>query len=238
MSTKTKHSGRRPAWLIALISLGALFVIAVVVVVVARFTLYIPYKQPSASMYPAVLPGDLLFANGLDTAPARGAVMVFRYPEHRNQVFDKRVIGLPGDTVRTNGATVFVNDWEIPRCSVGQHSFKEPTGEEHAGELVMEYLGDAVYLIFLDEVAVFSHEGGPWHVANDQYFVLGDNRNNSHDSRMWFGGTGGGVPLTDTIGRVRGHHVPKLPPGAEALQPALEACLAKPAPQTSPPPPK
>ena len=70
-------------------------------------------------MYPALYPGEMFFANGLDRTPTRGAVMVFHFPERRQQLFDKRVIGLPGDVMRTNGKSVFLNDWEILGVSSG-----------------------------------------------------------------------------------------------------------------------
>ncbi len=237
MTTPKEKRGPR-IWLLALLSLGGLSLVALVALGVARFTVFIPYKQPSGSMYPAIEHGELLYANGLDKTPARGAVMVFRFPERREQLFDKRVIGLPGDVVRTKGRAVFVNDWEIPRCVVGKHSYKDPTNTEHTGELELELLGDASYLVFHEEGAFAVDEAGPWHVQEGQYFVLGDNRNNSHDSRMWFGGVGGGVPYDDTVARVRGLEQPKLPPGADALQAAFEACLAKRPAQTTPPAPK
>ncbi len=69
--------------------------------------------------------------------------------------------------------------------------------------------------------------------------MLGDNRNNSHDSRMWNMGQGGGVPFGNTLGRLRGHEVPELPANAEgaaALAPAIADCLAKRPSQTTPPP--
>lgn len=236
----TSPKKRRPFWLVGLLAVGALFVASALGLLVARFTIFVPYRQPSGSMYPTLKVGVMLFANGLDRTPVRGAVMVFRSPERREQLFDKRVIGLPGDVVRTKGKTVLVNDWEIPRCIVGRHTFAEPTGEQHAGELAVEHLGDLAYLVFDDDDGALTTDeaGGPWRVSDGQYFVLGDNRANSHDSRMWFGGVGGGVPFDETVGRVRGLERPELPPGAEPLRAAFDACLAKRPAQTTPPAPR
>src|SRR5438105_3089860 len=77
---------------LALVGFGALF---------ARFVLYSSYRQPSGSMYPAIPTGDHFTVNRLDRTPARGAVVVFHYPEHPSQDFDKRVIGLPNDVIST-----------------------------------------------------------------------------------------------------------------------------------------
>jgi signal peptidase I len=205
------------------------------------------HRQPSGSMWPTLQVGERIVTNRLSTDPERGVVVVFRYPEHPAQSFVKRIVGLPGDVVAVTNGEVSINGWKVPRCIVGQTAFAEEgaigdSGIKHEGMLAVEYLGAASYLVF-DEKASFGspNDESRWSVAPGQYFVLGDNRNNSHDSRMWFGGAGGGVPFANTQGRVRGHDLPEMPrnaQGAASLVPALAACLAKRPAQTTPPPPK
>ncbi len=198
------------------------------------------YKLPSAGMWPSLVMGERLFANKLAKHPFRGSLMVFRYPEHRESPFAKRIVALEGDVVAIKDGRLVVNGWTVPRCEVGRASFTDPSDSmKHDGTLFVEWLGVATYLVFEDKNAGRAPgEGGEWRVAPGEYFVMGDNRNNSHDSRMWFGGKGGGVPRSDTIGRIVGHEDVKLPPGAEELGPALAACLAKRPEQTDPPPAK
>jgi signal peptidase I len=224
---------RIPFWVP--ITMGVLGGGALVGLVVARLFFFVPFKQPSGSMYPTLIAGEHLLVSAIDKTPKRGSVLVFRYPEHREQHLCKRVIGLAGEVVEVKSGRVYVNGWEVPRCFVGKHAYDDVEGQHHEGELFLEHLGDATYLVFEEKGALFSDVQGPYRAAPDEYFVLGDNRNNSHDSRMWFGGQGGGVPNGDTIGRVRAHDEPKLPPGAESLRPALDACLAKRPAETNPP---
>jgi signal peptidase I len=197
------------------------------------------HRLPSGSMWPTLQVGERIFTSRLAKQPFRGVVLVFHHPEHREQLFAKRVVGLAGDVVSTSGGELSVNGWNVPRCVVGHASFRDGAsgdGEKHEGTLSVEYLGLASYLVFEEKGALA--EPGEWKVEPGQYFVLGDNRNNSHDSRMWFGGKGGGVPLADTVGRIVGHESAELPKGAEDLAPALASCLAKRPAQTDPPPPK
>jgi signal peptidase I len=213
------------------------------------------YRTPSGSMAPTILISDRIFTRRSFSPPARGEVIVFATPEpgHENS-FIKRVVGLPGDTIETIGGRPVINGWLVPQCHVGPYPFDGPTFE-----LYVEYLGDRVYGTLFDHVlddrsckvdadcgggtscraGVCGALEGPFAVRAGEVFVLGDNRDNSHDSRRFFGGRGGGVPLGNVGGRgllvwmsvtpgrfganVQGP--PVLPAAASSLQGALDKCL-------------
>jgi signal peptidase I len=237
MTEPDSRPKRRRSWITVLVvaggSLGTVMGVGLALVFGA-------YKLPSASMWPTLGMGDRLFANKLATQPFRGSLMIFRYPEHRESMFAKRIVGVENDVVAIKNARLVINGWEVPRCEVGRATFRDPADDsKHEGTLSLEWLGLATYLVFEEKMAFGAPgDGSEWRVAKGEYFVMGDNRNNSHDSRMWFGGKGGGVPLSNTIGRIVGHEEVKLPAGAEELGPALAACLSRPPQQTDPPGPK
>jgi signal peptidase I len=222
-----------------LIAVALLGVASVVAVLALRFTFFMPFRVPSGSMWPGIAVGDHVLANGTDTVPARGAVLIFKYPEQPRQLFIKRVVGLSGDVIMVKNKRLFVNGWEVPHCTVGKASYvdTDPT-VKHNGELEVEFLDDASYLVFHDPSSFGAvEEQGPFKVKPGEYFVMGDNRENAHDSRMWNGGAGGGVPLQNTTGRLRVDAAsPALPKGAEDLRDALGRCLATRPQKTSPPP--
>jgi signal peptidase I len=230
------------------------------------------FKIPSGSMIPTLMVGDHIFVNKFSYGPAipftharvwtnmppkRGDVMVFAFPEHPEQDFIKRVIAIEGDRLEARGGHPILNGWEVPSCRLGDWGYSEYDSpiSRHVGDLYVEYLGDESYLTFYDRASGYSPEyQGPFSVKKGEAWVMGDNRNNSHDSRMWFGGQGGGVPFENIRGRalfvwlsvsengldwsrlgapVMGR--PRLPPSAKDLEPALERCLKNRPSVTSPP---
>lgn len=131
-------------------------VVLVVVFVVKRFVM-INAIIPSGSMENTIMVGDRVFGNRLVYQfgdPERGDIVIFKYPDNEEELFIKRVIGLPGDKVWIRDGLVYLNDSETP--------------------LEEDYLPET-------SVGDF----GPYYVPEDCYFMLGDNRNWSKDSRLW-----------------------------------------------------
>jgi signal peptidase I len=233
------------------------------------------FKIPSGSMIPTLMVGDHIFVNKFSYGPAvpytksrvwttmpphRADVIVFAFPEHPEQDFIKRVIALPGDRLEAKNGHPIVNGWEVPSCRIGPWSYNDYDSPitRHEGDLYVEYLGEESYLTFYDRASgAFPEYQGPYFAKQSEVWVMGDNRNNSHDSRMWFGGQGGGVPFENIRGRAlfvwlsvsdsgidwsrEGAPVmgrPRLPPAAKGLESQLEQCLkSRPAVTTPPPPP-
>lgn len=229
----------RARWFVAILVVGAVLGTAIGGILSA---FYAACMIPAGSMWPTLTAGTRVFANRRMKTPERGAVVVFKYPERREQSFAKRIVGLPGDVIRSTDDGLTINDWKVPRCVVGKTGYDDPAseGQNHEGNVVVEWLGDAVYLVFEDEHAPSLGASTRFVVAAGEYFVVGDNRRNSHDSRMWNGGQGRGVPLADTIGRVGGSEKPELPANArdrDKLAAALADCLGKKPESTTPPSP-
>jgi signal peptidase I len=228
-----------PIWQMALFFLAGL-VAPVATTLVLRAIVLESLLVPTASMEPAVLAGDHLFADrrafSHGGSARYGDVIVFASPEHPDQLLVKRVVARPGDSLEVKRGHPFVNGWAVPSCSLGS-----VTLDNKAGELEVEFLGDASYLVFYDTTPAPTHAGPLW-AANDAVLVLGDNRNDSADSRAWFGGRDGNVHASAVRGRalfvwfrasedddarfgVDLAH-PALPAVARALRPQLDACLA------------
>jgi signal peptidase I len=250
-------------------------VMAVVVALGLRTFVLEAFKIPSGSMIPTLMVGDHIFVNKFSYGPAipytnarvwtnmppkRGDVIVFAYPEQMEQDFIKRVIVVPGDKLEARGGHPIINGWPVPSCLVGAWSYNdyESPITRHEGDLYVEYLGDESYLTFYDRASgVYAEYQGPFYAKKGEVWVMGDARNNSHDSRMWFGGKGGGVPYDNIRGRalfvwlsLSGNGVdltregaqvmgrPHLPPTAKDLQPQFDQCLRDRPKVTSPPNPQ
>jgi signal peptidase I len=182
----------------------------IVIVLVLRSFLYEPFRIPSDSMMPTLVQGDFIFVNkwryGLRLPvanwkvlsigePARGDVMVFRKPSKPSDVYIKRVVGLPGDTIRVVGSQVFVNG-TVSQIAAGE-LYSGPKNEQYPFSRVGEEQLDGVtHAIMLDPVR--PGKDGEWRVPDGHFFMMGDNRNNSRDSRF---PEVGFVPAENVIGK-------------------------------------
>jgi signal peptidase I len=174
------------------------------VVFVLRSFLVEPFQIPSSSMVPTLAVGDYILVNKytygirlpvvrtkvLDLKePQRGDVMVF-FPPHLNETyFIKRVVGLPGDTVRYANKTLFVNGEEYPQKLLAQLPPARPRYR-----LSKETLNGVEHQMQTDNLR--RNDNFTVTVKPGHYFMMGDNRDNSSDSRVW-----GQVPEKDIVGK-------------------------------------
>jgi len=212
----------------------------------------------SGSMLPLLEPGDYLlvkrgsYSNPL-ALPKRGSIVVFRRAsEQGSDELIKRVIGLPGDVIAAPNGFPTINGWEVPHCDAGRFTEITPQGATD-GRLLVEFLEDQSYLVVYTPLTRAAAE---YTVKPDEVFVLGDNRNESMDSRFWNDGRASGLTLSDVDGEVtrrlsdvRRDQTPTFArflqplkptvrvPGVDTskLQAGIERCLASPPSQTQPP---
>jgi len=141
-------------------------VVAVILALFVRTWVFQAFKIPTGSMEPNLLVGDHLIVNKMRFAPIkRGDVVVFKFPKDPERDFVKRVIGLPGDRIELHKKKVYVNGQPIDEPYA---HFMEPASADGTTKI--------------DDVR---EEYGPVNVPTDQYFMMGDNRDNSEDSRYW-----------------------------------------------------
>lgn len=194
-------------------------------VLVLRSFLFEPFQIPSGSMMPTLLVGDFIlvekYAYGIKDPvfrsqlvetgkPERGDVVVFKYPPHPSVDYIKRVVGMPGDTVVYNEEKEICikpqgekNCTQVKLSNVVESEFFQQgipliQLDEKLGEVAHQIL---VNPLRLDNVAAYQPRNGvnEWVVPEGQYFVMGDNRDNSADSRYW-----GFVPEANLVGKAVG----------------------------------
>ena len=179
------------------------------IVLVLRSFLVEPFRIPSGSMMPTLLVGDFILVNKfsygirlpvLDTklieigSPQRGDVIVFRYPEDPSTPFIKRVVGLPGDEIAYLDKVLYINGEAAPQELLetyeGVGSGINMTGASRR----LETLDDREHELLVHPG--YRSKEAKMVIPEGNYFVLGDNRDNSRDSRYW-----GTVPDKYLIGR-------------------------------------
>lgn len=193
-----------------------------------RAFLFEPFRFPSGSMAPSIEPrahlivkkwgygnygtyGIHLARTAISSEVQRGDIVVFEYPEDTALSYAKRVVGLPGDRISYYNKRLKINDQEAQIRQIGDYLHKDRAIRSLQ---YLERLGDHEYAILIEpeapaavpiarafpfrERCTYTAEGMSCPVPEGHYFVLGDNRDNSSDSRIW-----GFVPARNIIGKVR-----------------------------------
>jgi len=189
-------------------------------VLVLRAFIFEPFRIPSGSMMPTLLVGDFILVNkftyGLrlpvshykiteGDKPRRGDVVVFRYPQDESQDYIKRVIGLPGDHVSyynrqlsINGVMVDTKEDRLYQGLGDLNRMPGASGCDRAGadcQVYVESIGDDSYTVMTNPASLYGING-EFFVPEGHYFVMGDNRDHSNDSRIW-----GYVPKENLVGK-------------------------------------
>jgi signal peptidase I len=181
----------------------------ILAVLLLRSFLVEPFRIPSGSMMPTLLVGDFIlvnkFAYGIRLPvantkiieidePERGDVVVFRYPKDPSVDYIKRVVGLPGDTIRYANKVIYVNGQPAGQVPAGVYLGKGSGVSMSGASKRREQLGDLQHDILV--MPRTPGVEGEYVVGEDEYFVMGDNRDNSNDSRYW-----GTVPEENLVGK-------------------------------------
>jgi signal peptidase I len=159
------------------------------------------FKIPAGSMIPTLVVGDHIFARKTPFVPARGDIIVFKYPVEPEKDFIKRVIAIGGDTIEMRDGMLYVNNAPVPRKHVDAPCSYEDNDERGGVETRPcdawdETNGGVTYRIYQRPGESARGAFRPVTVPANQTFVMGDNRDNSLDSRSW-----GTVPAANVRGK-------------------------------------
>jgi signal peptidase I len=197
------------------------FAVAIGIALTIRWAFMEAYVIPSASMLPTLLVHDHIFVNKFIygvrvpfterwmtdfTDPKRGDVIVFKFPENMDMFYIKRVVGVPGDKIYYENGNLYINDELVKNEPPNKHKsdINWLRDEDFSGEVVDSYqhleekIGEQTFSILLKK-SKGSSVFGPEIVPAEHYFVMGDNRDNSNDSRFW--PTQTFVPRENLVGR-------------------------------------
>ncbi len=184
------------------------FLPILLIVLFLRSFLAEPFRIPSGSMLPTLLIGDYILVNKYTygirlpvtktkifdiSSPKRGDVVVFRYPGNEKINFIKRIIGIPGDKISYENKTIFVNNIEYNKILIKQHDHINEFARPEI-DIFLENNTTKNYTTLNDNMSPPNDE--EFVVPEGKYFVMGDNRDHSSDSRYW-----GFVPEKNLVGR-------------------------------------
>ncbi len=197
------------------------FLLAIIAALTIRSFLFEPFSIPSGSMYPTLVVGDYLFVSKYSygfskhsfpfslpiipkrifyKSPSRGDVLVFKTPTDNKTDYVKRVIGIPGDRIKMIDNQIFLNNLKIERQKIKDDNYIDTYGRNVKVERYLEILPNGKnYEVFEfnENMSVFdTNNFSEIIVPENNFFVIGDNRDNSQDSRFI-----GGIPKDNLVGK-------------------------------------
>lgn len=193
---------------------------ALILALLVRMFLFQPFNIPSGSMKETLLIGDYLFVSkysygysrysfpfGLDlfdgrvwsAEPERGDVVVFKLPRNPSEDYIKRVVGLPGDRVQMQQGVLYINGDAVPKVRNGTFVARTPSGRRVEIARFTETLPNGISYQVLDAGRGPADNTSEYLVPQGHYFMMGDNRDNSQDSRAQ--NSVGYVPFENLVGR-------------------------------------
>ncbi len=197
--------------------------VAIVLVLIIRSSIIEAFKIPSGSMIPTLLVGDHIFVNkfayGLKIPfsdifmdkpliviprpmPARGDIIVFKFPKDESFYYIKRTIGIAGDRIRIRNKVIYINDEAVTQTPVVNANIIDSIEGRQYDKNSLELFDELnpttkkPHLIMTDKNNYITENYGEIVVPKDHLFVMGDNRDFSNDSRFW-----GFVPLKNVMGK-------------------------------------
>lgn len=222
-----------------IVEIAKTVVYALLIALVLRVLFFQPFTIPSASMEPNLLEGDYIIVSKwsygysrhsipfspplpegriFESPPNRGDVVVFKLPSDGRTDYIKRLIGLPGDRIQVRGGQIFINGQPVPREELPPATVETPYGAAIEVQRFLETLPNGRSYVTYDMGPDGDVDNTPVYLVPDgHYFFMGDNRDNSLDSRVPAGQGVGFVPAENLVGRAqiillswhRGAHVLK-----------------------------